>query len=79
MERNLSFDEIVERKNTGCLKYDFAVKRGKPEELKALGDICRKYGVIVVSDEIHSDFVFGDKRCGGDRSFADEYHGSCRM
>lgn len=28
------------------------------EELIALGKICQKYGVIVVSDEIHSDFVF---------------------
>ncbi len=28
------------------------------EELLRLGDICEKYGVIVVSDEIHADFVF---------------------
>ncbi|SKA65259.1 cystathione beta-lyase [Eubacterium uniforme] len=28
------------------------------EELIAMGDICLKYGVIVVSDEIHNDFVF---------------------
>ncbi len=28
------------------------------EELKRLGDICIKYNVIVVSDEIHEDFVF---------------------
>lgn len=28
------------------------------EELTRLGDICLKYGVIVVSDEIHNDFVF---------------------
>lgn len=28
------------------------------EELARLGDICLKHGVIVVSDEIHSDFVF---------------------
>ncbi len=27
-------------------------------ELAALGKICRKYGVVVVSDEIHSDLVF---------------------
>ena len=28
------------------------------EELLKLGDICLKHNVIVVSDEIHSDFVF---------------------
>lgn len=28
------------------------------EELINMGDICRKYGVIVVSDEIHADFVY---------------------
>ena len=28
------------------------------EELTIIGDICLKYGVIVVSDEIHNDFVF---------------------
>ena len=29
-ERNLDFDKITERRGTNCLKYDFAVKRGKP-------------------------------------------------
>lgn len=28
------------------------------EELTRLGDICYKYNVIIVSDEIHADFVF---------------------
>ncbi len=28
------------------------------EELIRLGDICTRYGVIVVSDEIHGDFVY---------------------
>lgn len=32
MERNLDFDTIVDRKNTDCLKYDFAVRRGLPED-----------------------------------------------
>lgn len=27
------FDEIIERKNTNCLKYDFAVERSKPDNL----------------------------------------------
>jgi cystathionine beta-lyase len=28
------------------------------EELTRIGDICLKHDVIVVSDEIHNDFVF---------------------
>lgn len=28
------------------------------EELARLGDICLKYGVLIVSDEIHADFTF---------------------
>lgn len=28
---NIDFDKVTERKDTDCLKYDFAVKRGKPE------------------------------------------------
>lgn len=35
-ERNLNFDEIVNRKGTKCLKYDFAVKRGYPEDVLPL-------------------------------------------
>lgn len=28
------------------------------EELEAVGNLCQKHGVIIVSDEIHSDFTF---------------------
>jgi len=31
-ERNLDFDKIIDRRNTRCLKYDFAKRRGKPED-----------------------------------------------
>lgn len=33
MERNLDFDTVIDRKNTKCLKYDFAKKRGMPEDV----------------------------------------------
>lgn len=29
-------------------------------ELEQMGTICRRHGVIVIADEIHQDFVFGD-------------------
>lgn len=35
-ERNLDFDRIIDRKKTRCLKYDFAVKRGMPEDVLPL-------------------------------------------
>ena len=35
-ERNLNFDEVIDRKGTNCLKYDFAVRRGMPEDVLPL-------------------------------------------
>ena len=35
-ERNLDFDTVVPRRNTKCLKYDFAVKRGYPADVLPL-------------------------------------------
>ena len=31
-----NFDEIIDRRNTDCLKYDFAVERGKPADVLPL-------------------------------------------
>lgn len=35
-EKNLDFDAVVDRRNTNCLKYDFAEKRGMPGDLLPL-------------------------------------------
>lgn len=32
------------------------------EELERMGDICVKHGVLVISDEIHSDFIWGEHK-----------------
>jgi len=32
------------------------------DELTRMGEICLKHGTLVVSDEIHCDFVYGDNR-----------------
>ena len=47
-------------KNVGkhCRRWE---KMWTREELTKLGDICVKHHVIVVSDEIHQDFVFQRK------------------
>ena len=35
-ERNLDFDRVIDRKGTDCLKYDFAKRRGMPEDVLPL-------------------------------------------
>ncbi len=35
-ERNLNFDEAVDRTHTDCLKYDFALRRGRPADVLPL-------------------------------------------
>ena len=35
-ERNLDFDKVIERRGTDCLKYDFAKRRGRPEDVLPL-------------------------------------------
>lgn len=35
-ERNINFDEVTDRRNSNCLKYDFAKKRGMPEDVLPL-------------------------------------------
>ncbi|MCC8126798.1 MAG: pyridoxal phosphate-dependent aminotransferase [Clostridiales bacterium] len=35
-EKNLDFDRIIDRRHTDSLKYDFAVKRGKPADVLPL-------------------------------------------
>ena len=44
-----------------------------PDELRTMGDICRRHGVLVVSDEIHGDFVFGGRRHTPFASLGGEY------
>ena len=35
-ERNLNFDEVIDRRNTKCIKYDHAKKRGYPADILPL-------------------------------------------
>lgn len=45
-----------------CSPHNPVGRVWKKEELQRIGDICLKYGVKVVSDEIHSDFVYEGSR-----------------
>jgi cystathionine beta-lyase len=62
---NIDFDDFEEKiKSSGaklfilCNPHNPVGRVFSREELVRLGDICLKHGVIIVSDEIHSDFVY---------------------
>ena len=65
-ERNLDFDKITDRRNTNCLKYDFAVKRGMPEDVLPLwvADMDFQTSSYVqdaqIKQEQHGIFGFSD-------------------
>ena len=41
-EKNTNFDEVIERRNTDSLKFDFAKQRGMPEDVLPLW-VCLLY------------------------------------
>ena len=43
-----------------CSPHNPVGRVWKEWELRKIGDICLKHNVLVVSDEIHSDFTYGD-------------------
>jgi len=45
-----------------CSPHNPVGRVWKKEELKKLGDICNKYNVIVVADEIHSDLILSGNK-----------------
>lgn len=47
------------------------------EELRRLGDLCNRHGVLVVSDEIHADFVWGTHRHHMYPSLGPAYENNC--
>lgn len=56
------FEEKVVKENVKlfflCNPHNPVARVWSQEELRRLGDICVRHGVIVVSDEIHADFIF---------------------
>lgn len=56
------FEEQIRKNNVKlfllCSPHNPVGRVWKEQELRKLGDICVKYGIIVVSDEIHSDFTY---------------------
>lgn len=62
----LDFEEKIVSENVKlfllCNPHNPGGRVWTKEELLRLGDICLKHNVIVVSDEIHQDFVFGEAK-----------------
>ncbi|NLK28860.1 MAG: pyridoxal phosphate-dependent aminotransferase [Clostridiales bacterium] len=56
------FEEKIKANNVKlfilCSPHNPVGRVWTKEELTRMGDICMKYGVIVVADEIHSDFTY---------------------
>lgn len=56
------FEEKIVRENVRlfllCSPHNPVGRVWKKEELQRIGEICLKYDVKIVSDEIHSDFVY---------------------
>ena len=36
IEKNIDFDKVIDRKDTDSLKFDFAVRRGRPADVLPL-------------------------------------------
>ncbi len=49
------------------------------EELEMVGDICIKHDVFVVSDEIHSDFIYGDGKHVVFSTVKKEFENNCAI
>jgi cystathionine beta-lyase len=58
-----------------CSPHNPVGRVWKEWELRKLADICRNYGVVIVSDEIHSDFVYGENHHTVLANLAPEYAG----
>ncbi|MBQ8663570.1 MAG: pyridoxal phosphate-dependent aminotransferase [Eubacterium sp.] len=62
-ERNLDFDRVIDRYNTGCLKYDSAIRRGKPKDILPLWvadmDFKTSSYIIDALGEMNTHGIFG--------------------
>ena len=71
-ERNLDFDVVIERRNTKSLKYDSAIKRGKPADVIPLwvADMDFKTSSYITDalENMVSNGIFGYSE-GGDSYF----------
>lgn len=60
------FEKKIVEKNVKlyiiCTPHNPVGRVWTKDELKAVGEICRKHNLYVVADEIHCDFTYGDNK-----------------
>ena len=62
-----------------CSPHNPVGKVWSREELQKVGDICLAHHVIIVSDEIHSDFVWGENKHTVFASLGEKYAQNCMV
>ena len=60
-----------------CNPHNPVARVWSEAELRTLGDICNRHGVLVVSDEMHGDLVFAGNRYTPFASLGPEYAANC--
>ncbi|MGY3766654.1 MalY/PatB family protein [Vagococcus vulneris] len=73
-----NFEELIKKNKVKvflhCSPQNPVGKIWQTEELNKLFDICHRYGVKVISDEIHQDFVVGDETFISALTLSKKYH-----
>lgn len=61
-----AFEKVIVDNNAKmfilCSPHNPVGRVWKEDELDRMLDICKRNGVLVISDEIHQDFIFGDNK-----------------
>ena len=80
----MDFDDLEDRASNPKTKMIYLCNPHNPvgrvwseAELKTMGDICNRHGVLVVTDEMHGDLVFGDNKYTPYASLGPEYAQNC--
>jgi len=60
-----------------CNPHNPIARVWSESELRTLGDICNRHGVLVVTDEMHGDLVFSGNRYTPFASLGAEYRANC--
>ena len=80
----MDFDDLDKKASSPKTKMIYLCNPHNPvgrvwseQELRTLGDLCNRHGVLVVTDEMHGDLVFGGYSYTPFASLGPEYAGNC--
>ncbi|MCP4768310.1 MAG: pyridoxal phosphate-dependent aminotransferase [Gammaproteobacteria bacterium] len=80
----MDFEDLEEKASNPKTKMIYLCNPHNPvarvwseQELRTLGDICNRHGVLVVSDEMHGDLVFTGNRYTPFAALGPEYAANC--